>query len=827
MGICNSKDNTREAASDPKNVQEHDSLASIESATSPAEPAVGSTAAAPVDLTAREDAMLMHAKARNLPPTSYSEKDLGTSIDVGNGNGNPRKSNNNMGVARLKNVFAAPLEIMADFVAPFHQKTKEEKAFIKEGVKENFIFSKLTIDEYDTLINAMEKHQVDEGSVIIREGDIGDYFYMISSGKVRFEVNSQDVGKATKGNSFGELALLYDCPRAATCIAETNCKLWRVDQRTFRKILAGRQLKSHNETKNILRKVPFLADLDEKYLNKMIDSLQSITFGAGELIIRKGDEGKVFYILKSGKVRVHDITVGESKYEDAILTKGDYFGERAIVTSEPRVANITAIDKCEAYCLTRDIFQQVLGDLDHLILRSEDRRKLAAIHMFGRLRKNEIDLLATRITDMDFETGDLLSVEGAEADGAICLIRSGEITVEKNNVSTTIVRQGGYFGEDTILAQNIPITAIVTKNAKLGVIKKKDILSIVNDINRLKDKTTEESIKDRLDSTVSFTDLKKHRILGCGTFGKVWLVSNKKEKKSVAYALKIQVKRELITHHQVEGVMREKDIMTMLDHPFIIKLINTYQDNEALYMLLQLVQGGELFTLMHNAKNGVFPEAATKFYAGAILEGLSYMHDRNIVYRDLKPENTLIDSKGYAVIVDMGFAKIISDKTYTLCGTPLYLAPEVILSRGHDKGADQWSWAVMAFEMITGNSPFYEDGMNQIELFKKITSGTIIIPRSLSDEAGDLITRILKLAPNQRLGSFSGGDTDIKQHGWFENFDFDALIEKRLRSPWRPNVKDPLDVSMFDNWDHMDTSERLTPPSAKEQTLFADFGTYI
>merc|ERR1712194_286649 len=117
--------------------------------------------------------------------------------------------------------------------------------------------------------------------------------------------------------------------------------------------------------------------------------------------------------------------------------------------------------------------------------------------------------------------------------------------------------------------------------------------------------------------------------------------------------------------------------------------------------------------------------------------------------------------------------------------------------------------------MITGKSPFYEDGMNQIELFKKITSGTIIIPRSL------------KLAPNQRLGSFSGGDTDIKQHGWFEKFDFDALIEKRLRSPWRPNVKDPLDVSMFDNWDHMDTSERLTPPSAKEQKLFADFGTYI
>lgn len=758
-----------------------------------------------------------------MPAAVRSEKDLGADIDVSSFPEGSNKSST-MGVARLKNVFAAPLEIMADFEPPFHPKTDEEKAFIKEGVSENFIFSKLTLDEYETLINSMEKHQADQGAVIIREGDIGDYFYMISSGEVRFEVNGQGVGKASKGNSFGELALLYDCPRAATCIADTDCKLWRVDQRTFRKILAGRQLKSHNETKVTLRKVPFLADLDEKYLNKMIDSLQSISFGQGELIIRKGDEGKVFYILKSGKVRVHDITVGESSYNDQILSKGDYFGERAIVTAEPRVANITAIEKCEAYCLTRDIFNQVLGNLDHLILRSEDRRKLAAIDLFAKLRKNEIDLIATRISEMDFETGDLLSVEGAEADGAICLIRSGEVTLEKDG-RQSIIKQGGYFGENTILAQNIPITAIVTKNAQLGVIKKKDILSVVSDINRLKG--SGGGANSNFDLSVAFSDLKKHRILGCGTFGKVWLVSNKKEKNAVAYALKIQVKRELITHNQVEGVMREKDIMTQLEHPFIIKLINTYQDNEAIHMLLQLVQGGELFTLIHNAKGGKFPEAAARFYASAILEGLAYMHDRNIVYRDLKPENTLIDAKGYPVIVDMGFAKAISDKTYTLCGTPLYLAPEVILSRGHDKGADQWSWAVMLFEMITGKNPFYEDGMDQIGLFKTITSGVVRIPSNISDDVADLVGRILKLAPNQRLGSFSGGDTDIKEHTWFRNFDFEGLVEKRLKAPWRPPVTDPLDVSMFDNWDHMDVKTRQSPLSAKEQKLFAEFGTYI
>ena len=336
-----------------------------------APPSYSTTVTTNVDPQSREDAMLMHAKVQNAQPRSV--KDLGANLDVTE---SKQEDSLKAGVARLKNVFAAPLEVMADFVAPIHNKTPEEKAFIKEGVSENFIFSKLTHDEYDTLISAMEKHKVSAGAPIIKEGDIGDYFYMIASGEVRFEVGGQFVGKATKGNSFGELALLYDCPRAATCIAETSCDLWRVDQRTFRKILAGRQMKSHNETKAILRKVPFLADLDEKYINKMIDSLQSISFGKGELIIRKGDEGKVFYILKSGKVRVHDITVGSSTYDDQVLSPGDYFGERAIVTAEPRVANITALEKCEAYCLTRDIFKQVLGDLQELILRSGDRRKL-------------------------------------------------------------------------------------------------------------------------------------------------------------------------------------------------------------------------------------------------------------------------------------------------------------------------------------------------------------------------------------------------------------------------------------------------------------------
>jgi len=268
--------------------------------------------------------------------------------------------------------------------------------------------------------------------------------------------------------------------------------------------------------------------------------------------------------------------------------------------------------------------------------------------------------------------------------------------------------------------------------------------------------------------------------------------------------------------------------MAMLNHPFIIRLVNTYQDNEALYMLLPLVQGGELFALLHQVKNGSLPEQDAKFYAASLLEGLTYMHKRNILYRDLKPENVLIGSDGYPVIVDMGFAKAVIDKTYTLCGTPLYIAPEVIMNRGHNMGADQWSWVVLVYEMILGSCPFYKDGMDQMDLFKSIVRVRYSFPKNnlMSKSCEDLIASILKPNPSTRLGSKNKGDDDIKNHAWFKDTDFQALVEKQVKVPWQPIIKDAFDVSAFDNWDHLE--EKITPPiSSREQELFPDFGEFV
>ncbi len=595
---------------------------------------------------------------------------------------------------RFHDIFAAPIKLVSGWVAPNIRKSDQERETIFKSLKKNFVFASLDEKELETFVRAMDRSKVSKGSEIIKEGDIGDFFYIIHEGKVKFSVSGNDVGTASTGDSFGELALLYDCPRAATCTALEDCTLWRVDQTTFRRIMAGSQMDTADEIKKILMKVPFLAQLSDKILQKFIDALQVVKFGKGELIIRKGDEGKVFYIIKSGKAKVHDISVGGSTFDDQILEQGDFFGERAIVTSEPRVANITAVEDCTTYCLSRQAFIEYLGDFGELVKKSSNLRSLVSFFLaailfnddnktkqsqhffefffifqltcplFGKnqVENFEADALAELIIEAKVKEGSVLFKDD---EGAFCLVQSGEVEVTIDGKST-IKKSGEYFGIETLDPINEKvISAKVTKDSVLGILTKEDILSVVKSIERL---FTKDSLAKRASATfnlkIKLTDLKKHRLLGCGTFGKVWLVSDETSVQEIPYALKIQKKREIINFKQVEGVIREKNVMTSLNHPFLINLVNAYQDDENLYMLLPLIQGGELYSMLNQSPNNVLPEKDAKFYAAAIMEGLAHMHKRNILYRDLKPENVLIDKDGYPVIVDMGFGKYDTSKSY-------------------------------------------------------------------------------------------------------------------------------------------------------------------
>ncbi len=728
---------------------------------------------------------------------------------------------------RGKNVFAPAIDFSAEFVIPKYDKSEESIRFIDNSLADNFIFASLSDSERRQLIDAMVMETVPSTTIIIQQGEVGDYFYVVEDGEVSFSVGGKYVGACARGGSFGELALLYNCPRAATCIANTDCKLWKVDQKTFRYMLANNNASQQKDIHDVLRKVPFLSELEDSTLSKITDVLTTVSFPKGERIINKGDVGEVFYILRDGTVKVHDIGFGASQYVDQFLKAGDWFGERALLTGEPRVANCTAETPCSTLCLSRETFEKTLGPLQDLIDHNMKKRVLMGVPIFANshFQPYEMTRLTDYVTEVHLQKGTLLAQEGQPAKKNLYIIRQGRIVIANDNGMINDLGPGDYFGETAIQEAEHTIshqTITVEEDSVCGILTQASIESVIGSVSRLGKPLP--PVATKLDRTLRLKDMVKVRILGVGTFGKVWLVNSKKTR--ISYALKMLAKREIIGHHQVEGVIREKNIMSSICHPFVVNLICTFQDERSLYMLIELVQGGELFSVIHTETRDGIPNPNARFYAACILESLSHLHHRHICYRDLKPENILIDSKGYGVLVDLGFAKIVMDKTYTLCGTPEYLAPEIILSKGHDKGVDYWAFGVLIYEMLVGRSPFYTYGSDQVSLFKRIVQVKYGFPQGLvNDLAQDLITRLIVRRQANRFGCLARGDMDIRDHPWFAVIDTEKLLNKKIPAPWVPRIKDPLDASHFDSYRHVENEPASNKPhlSSHQQELFRDF----
>lgn len=241
--------------------------------------------------------------------------------------------------------------------------------------------------------------------------------------------------------------------------------------------------------------------------------------------------------------------------------------------------------------------------------------------------------------------------------------------------------------------------------------------------------------------------------------------------------MKVLRKTEIVRLRQVEHVNAERYILSRVRHPFIVDLYATFQDSLNIYMLLSYVPGGELFTHLRRAQR--FTPDVTRFYLANIILALKYLHSFNIIYRDLKPENLLLDSRGYLRLTDFGFAKIVDDRTWTLCGTPEYLAPEIIQSDGHGKAADWWASGILAYEMMVGYPPFFDE--TAYGIYEKILKGKIHWPKDMDRLSRDIVKAFLHPDRSKRLGNLIGGAQDVLDHAWFRGVDWDALERREIR----------------------------------------------
>ncbi|KAJ7147028.1 kinase-like domain-containing protein [Mycena crocata] len=295
------------------------------------------------------------------------------------------------------------------------------------------------------------------------------------------------------------------------------------------------------------------------------------------------------------------------------------------------------------------------------------------------------------------------------------------------------------------------------------------------------------------DQSLSVDDFELITVIGKGSFGKVMQV--RKRDTSRVYALKTIRKMHIVNRNEITHTLAERLVLAQVNSPFIVPLKFSFQSEQKLYLVLAFVNGGELFH--HLQREQRFNEERARFYSAELLLALEHLHELDVVYRDLKPENILLDFTGHIALCDFGLCKLnmkADDKTNTFCGTPEYLAPEILNGQGYNKTIDWWTLGVLLFEMLAGLPPFYDEVTDR--MYEKILNDPLVFGPEIGPEARSILTELLIRDPTQRLGV--NGAAEIKKHAFFASTDFKKLLQKKIQPPFKPNVASPVDVSNFD-----------------------------
>jgi CRP-like cAMP-binding protein len=632
------------------------------------------------------------------------------------------------GKGKRKNVMGAKGEntdTQATTLPPSHAKTKEVREMLMGVVAHNILFRSCPREERTAIVDVFEKCVFQAEEFVIRKGEKGDHFYVVDQGVCSAWDNGQKVGKVLDhGICFGELALMYNQPRAIDIKAQTEVVLWRIERMAYKQIVLHFKQKRMSQSLHMLESIKVndcrLGDTLDKYqLQTLVSALEREAFAEGDVIIRQGSHGDHFYIIEHGAVGVHIEDMAGVSNKVSVLNKGDYFGEKALLSEDLRAASIIAENLVECLTLSRQDFIALVGTVQE-----------AAKNGGG--GATEDDVAAA-------------SVESSPSKGTEAVSSEGQLTL------------------------------------------------------------TDAAIQD-FDDDNAVT-------VGSGMFATIKVCKHKES--GVFYALKCQSKALLSSHNLQDNVSKEISNHRSCSgsSPCIVKLYGVFQDKFNVYHALEYLEGGELYDYL--SKNNVLDVTKVRFYSACYLLALKELHARKIAYRDTKPENMCFNSQGYLKLVDFGMAKKLDhSKTFTICGTPDYIAPEVILVEGHNHAVDYWGLGVLIFEMIKGRPPFFDAEDNAVKIYEKILENDIegqMTGRGspFGKDLSSLLTKLLCSNQTKRLGNTRKGTDGVLNHKWYNNLNISQLARGALQAPYMPLVKAPGTGSTdhFPDFDEAETPE--------------------
>ncbi|KAB5517138.1 hypothetical protein PHYPO_G00185960 [Pangasianodon hypophthalmus] len=536
-----------------------------------------------------------------------------------------------------------------------------------------------------------------------------------------------------------------------------------------------------------MQKNDFLSRLDEEQINMMVELLSSLDRCPGDDIITEGTEGDSMYIVAAGELRVT-----QAGRNLRTLTSGDVFGELAILYNCKRTASVKAVTAVKLWCIERQIYRSIMA------IKSKKKREqlmgfLKTARTFKSLRDEQLSSIIDSMEEVKFQDNEVIVREGAEGD-TFYIILKGEVQVTKKvNGQQKIIRkmgQGDHFGELALIREILrTATCTALGSVTCFAIDKEafeetipiESLELHDDPDLLEN--TRTSRKESSLSSLQLKDLipvlyQEGRYqgspvtLGLGGFGRVELVTTLHHGKY--FALKKISKKLIVEKRQEKHVLFEKKLLLDIDCDFIVRLHGTFKDSRYIYMVMDFCSGGEIWTKLKEVRR--FEESTTVFVAACVVEAYAYLHKKDIMYRDLKPENLMLDSRGYVKLkLQRG------QKTYSFCGTPEYMAPEIIQNQGHDFAADFWSLGVLLYELLVGSPPFSSSEPQSI--YAKILDGVIKYPPHMGEAARSLISKLCRPRPGQRLGNTKNGIKDVRNHRWFNNMNWHKLRMKQITAP--------------------------------------------
>merc|ERR1711962_1594736 len=550
----------------------------------------------------------------------------------------------------------------------------------------------------------------------------------------------------------------------------------------------------------------FMKNLEMSQINEIVNVMVPMEYAKNSQIIREGEAGTLVYVMEEGKVEVSR----EGKFL-SVMSAGKLFGELAILYNCQRTATIKAATDCKLWAIERQCFQTIMMRTG-LIKQTEYTAFLKQVPTFKGLPEETLIKIADVLEEYTYKEGQCIIRQGAIGD-TFFIISKGRVKVTRKELGATEekfirnLHKGDFFGEKALSGEEVRTANIIADDAsgvECLVIDRDSFAHLISNLDEIKKRyidlpARKQKIHEEF-KNLKLSDLRIIATLGVGGFGRVELVMIASDTKERSFALKQMKKSQIVETRQQQHIMSEKEIMEESDSHFIVKLFKTFKDRKYLYMLMESCLGGELWTILRDRGN--FDDPTTRFYTSCVVEAFDYLHSRGIIYRDLKPENLLLDAAGYVKLVDFGFAKKlqVGRKTWTFCGTPEYVAPEVILNKGHDISADYWSLGVLMFELLTGTPPF--TGTDPMKTYNIILKGidAIDFPRTLTRTANALIKKLCRDNSAERLGYQKGGIRDIQKHKWFDGFNWEGLRLRNLQPPIRPKINGHLDTSNFDDY---------------------------